>query len=110
MEKLNFKKNKNNSNIEDDLKLEKEELRLSLRKKKITNIISSKRKILQNIQNANDNKEKYTIEPKEIKIPNECQIDIPKFLDNVRTTFTFILIIFIFIVQYFAIKRIFKFS
>ena len=110
MEKLNFKKNKNNSNIEDDLKLEKEELRLSLRKKKITNIISSKRKILQNIQNANDNKEKYTIALKEIKIPNECQIDIPKFLDNVRTTFTFILIIFIFIVQYFAIKRIFKFS
>lgn len=34
MEKLNFKKNKNNSNIEDDLKLEKEELRLSLRKRK----------------------------------------------------------------------------
>jgi hypothetical protein len=108
MEKLDFKKNKNNSNIEDDLKLEKEEIRLSLRKKKITSIISSKRKILYNIQNANDNKEKYTIEPKEIKIPNECQIDIPKFLDNVRTTFIFILIIFI--VQYFAIKRIFKFS
>ena len=107
MEKLNFKKNKNISNIEDDLKLEKEELRLSLRKKKITNIISSRRKILNNIQNANDNKEKYTIEPKEIKIPNECQIDIPKFLDNVRTTFIFILIIFI--VQYFVIERIFKF-
>jgi hypothetical protein len=107
MEKLNFKKNKNNSNIEDDLKLEKEELRLSLRKKKITNIISSKRKILHNIQNANDNKEKYTIELKDIKIPNEWQIDVSKFLDNVRISFIIILIIFI--VQYFVIERIFKF-
>lgn len=106
MEKLNFKKNNNYSNIEDDLKLEKEEIRLSLRKKKITNIISSKRKILHHIQNVNDNKEKYTIELKDIKIPNEYQIDIPKFLDNVRTSF----ILNIFIVQYFAIKRIFKFS
>ena len=108
MEKLNFKKNKNNSNIEDDLKLEKEEIRLSLRKKKITSIISSKRKILYNIGNANDNKEKYTIELKDIKIPNEWQIDVSKFLDNVRISFIIILIIFI--VQYFVIERIFKFS
>ena len=109
MEKLDFKKNKNNSNIEDDLKLEKEEIRLSLRKKKITSIISSKRKILYNIQNANDNKEKYTIELKDIKIPNEFQIDVSKFLDNVRTS-SFIIIPIIFIVQYFVIERIFKFS
>ena len=109
MEKLDFKKIKNNSNIEDDLKLEKEEKRLSLRKKKITNIISSKRKILQNIQNANDNKEKYTIELKDIKIPNEWQIDVSKFLYNVRTS-SFIIILIIFIVQYFVIERIFKFS
>ena len=108
MEKLNFIKNKNNSNIEDDLKLEKEEIRLSLRKKKITNIISSKRKISYNIQNINDNKEKYSIEFKDIKIPNECQIDISKFLDNVRAFFIIILIIFI--VQYFVTEKIFKFS
>ena len=109
MEKLDFKKNKNNSNIEDDLKLEKEEIRLSLRKKKITSIISSKRKILYNIGNANDNKEKYTIELKDIKIPNEWQIDVSKFLDNVRAS-SFIIILIIFIVQYFVIERIFKFS
>lgn len=109
MEKLDFKKSKNNSNIEDDLKLEKEEIRLSLRKKKITSIISSKRKILYNIQNANDNKEKYTIELKDIKIPNEWQIDVSKFLDNVRSS-SFIIILIIFIVQYFVIERIFKFS
>ena len=108
MEKLNFIKNKTNSNIEDDLKLEKEEIRLSLRKKKITNIISSKRKISYNIQNINDNKEKYSIEFKDIKIPNECQIDISKFLDNVRAFFIIILIIFI--VQYFVTEKIFKFS
>ena len=65
------------------LKSEKEEVRLSLRKNQLNNILSSKRKITY-MSNVNDEtKEQYTISLDDIDIPEELKINIPKFYQNV---------------------------
>ena len=64
---------------------EKEKCRLNLRKNKLAEILSSKRRKI--INNENDKKIKnYSIQLEDIinNIPNEYKIDINLFLDNVR--------------------------
>jgi hypothetical protein len=60
-----------------------EESKLSLRKKNLNNIISSKRKLI--FENETDSKvdEEYVIDIKKIVIPEEFKIDINKFYENV---------------------------
>ena len=60
-----------------------EESKLSLRKKNLNNIISSKRKLI--FENETDSKvdEEYAIDIKKILIPEEFKIDINKFYENV---------------------------
>lgn len=60
-----------------------EESKLSLRKKNLNNIISSKRKLI--FKNETDSKvdEEYVIDIKKIVIPEEFKIDINKFYENV---------------------------
>ena len=60
-----------------------EESKLSLRKKNLNNIISSKRKLI--FENETDSKvdEEYVIDIKKIIIPEEFKIDINKFYENV---------------------------
>ena len=70
---------------------EKEKCRLNLRKNKLAEILSSKRRKI--INNENDKKIKnYSIQLEDIinNIPNEYKIDINLFLDNVRIFFYFI--------------------
>ena len=60
-----------------------EESKLSLRKKNLNNILSSKRKLI--FENEIDSKvdEEYAIDIKKIVIPEEFKIDINKFYENV---------------------------
>ena len=60
-----------------------EESKLSLRKKNLNNILSSKRKLI--FENETDSKvdEEYGIDIKKIVIPEEFKIDINKFYENV---------------------------
>ena len=60
-----------------------EESKLSLRKKNLNNILSSKRKLI--FENETDSKvdKEYVIDIKEIIIPEEFKIDINKFYENV---------------------------
>ena len=60
-----------------------EESKLSLRKKNLNNIISSKRKLI--FKNETDSKvdKEYEIDIKKILIPEEFKIDINKFYENV---------------------------
>ena len=60
-----------------------EESKLSLRKKNLNNIISSKRKLI--FENETDSKvdKEYVIDIKKILIPEEFKIDINKFYENV---------------------------
>ena len=60
-----------------------EESKLSLRKKNLNNILSSKRKLI--LENETDSKvdKEYVIDIKEIIIPEEFKIDINKFYENV---------------------------
>jgi hypothetical protein len=60
-----------------------EESKLSLRKKNLNNILSSKRKLI--FENETDSKvdEEYVIDIKKIVIPEEFKIDINKFYENV---------------------------
>lgn len=60
-----------------------EESKLSLRKKNLNNIISSKRKLI--FENETDSKvdEECGIDIKKIVIPEEFKIDINKFYENV---------------------------
>ena len=74
----------NNSNIIDDLKLENEKLRLTLRKNKINNIIFEKRKKSYKKDNIEEIKKNYSINIEDIQIPNEYIIDIPKLYNKVR--------------------------
>lgn len=65
------------------MKLDHEENRLSLRKKKITNIIASKRKIsIINEIKEKDNQD-YLQNKDEINIPKELRINIEEFNKNV---------------------------
>ena len=60
-----------------------EESKLSLRKKNLNNIISSKRKLIfENETDSNVDKE-YVIDIKKIVIQEEFKIDINKFYENV---------------------------
>jgi hypothetical protein len=60
-----------------------EESKLSLRKKNLNNILSSKRKLI--LENETDSKvdKEYEIDIKKILIPEEFKIDINKFYENV---------------------------
>ena len=60
-----------------------EESKLSLRKKNLNNIISSKRKLI--FENETDSKvdKEYEIDIRKILIPEEFKIDINKFYENV---------------------------
>ena len=60
-----------------------EESKLSLRKKNLNNIISSKRKLI--FENETDSKvdKEYVIDIKKIIIQEEFKIDINKFYENV---------------------------
>ena len=78
-----------------EFEYEKEKCRLNLRKNKLAEILSSKRRKI--INNENDKKIKnYSIQLEDIinNIPNEYKIDINLFLDNVRIFF----ILFLYIV------------
>ena len=79
-----------------EFEYEKEKCRLNLRKNKLAEILSSKRRKI--INNENDKKIKnYSIQLEDIinNIPNEYKIDINLFLDNVR-----IFILFYFYIQF----------
>ena len=68
-----------------EFEYEKEKCRLNLRKNKLAEILSTKRRKI--INNENDKKIKnYSIQLEDIinNIPNEYKIDINLFLDNVR--------------------------
>lgn len=85
MEKISANIMKENpSNIKNEFKKEKENLKLTLRKNKINQIIFSKRKITYRINNIEEIKTKYTIKIEDIQIPNELKIDIPSFINKVR--------------------------
>ena len=74
-----------------EFEYEKEKCRLNLRKNKLAEILSSKRRKI--INNENDKKIKnYSIQLEDIinNIPNEYKIDINLFLDNVRIFLYFI--------------------
>ena len=74
-----------------EFEYEKEKCRLNLRKNKLAEILSSKRRKI--INNENDKKIKnYSIQLEDIinNIPNEYKIDINLFLDNVRIFILFI--------------------
>ena len=85
MENLSLIKSKENStDLKEDFKLEKEKEKLSLRKKKINNIILSKRKITYKTENKEEIKQKYIIKIDDIQISKEYELDIPSFINNVR--------------------------
>ena len=80
----NLENSTNNPNIIDDLKLENEKLRLTLRKNKINNIILEKRKKSNKKDNIEEIKKNYSINLEDIQIPNKYIIDIPKLYNKVR--------------------------
>ena len=85
MENLSLIKSKENSkDLKEEFKLEKEKEKLSLRKKKINNIILSKRKITYKTENKEEIKQKYIIKIDDIQISKEYELDIPSFINNVR--------------------------
>ena len=85
MENLSLTKSKENStDLKEEFKLEKEKEKLSLRKKKINNIILSKRKITYKTENKEEIKQKYIIKIDDIQISKENELDIPSFINNVR--------------------------
>ena len=84
MENLPLRKSKENSkDIKEEYKLEKEKEKLSLRKKKINNIILSKRKITYHTYNKEEIKKKYIIKIDDIQISPEYKMDISIFINKV---------------------------
>ena len=84
MENISLRKSKENStDLEEEFKLEKEKEKLSLRKKKISDIIS-KRRITSKTENKEEIKQKYIIKIDDIQISNESKIDISSFIYKVR--------------------------
>lgn len=70
--------------VKEQLKLEKEEIKLTLRKNKINNILFNKRKILNYLNEANEEFQiEYLINMDELKIPQDFKINITKFFQNV---------------------------
>lgn len=75
----------NEITIKKELNSEKEINHLNLRKIKLNDLISSKRKINSLKKDNNEMKEKYNLNLEDIKsIPQEYIIDIPKFIEKVR--------------------------
>lgn len=88
MEKiLSTKPRKNSLNITDELKEEKQNFKLTLRKNKINQILFTKRKITYTTINNEEIKKKYSINIEDLQISNELKIDIPSFLIEVRLYF-----------------------
>ena len=65
------------------MKLEHEENRLNLRKKKINNIIASKRKISMINEIQEKDTQEYLLKLDEINIPKELRINLEEFNKNV---------------------------
>ena len=63
-----------------DLRERTQETILSLRKARLDNLLASKRKIT---TSDTDQKEKYAISLKDLKIPSDYEIDINKYYQNV---------------------------
>ena len=88
MEKiLSNKPRKNSLNITDELKEEKQNYKLTLRKNKINQILFTKRKIAYTAINNEETKKKYSINIEELQISKELKIGIPSFLNEVRQYF-----------------------
>ena len=88
MEKILLNKPRKNSlNITDELKEEKQNYKLTLRKNKINQILFTKRKITCTAINDEETKKKYSINIEELQISKELKIDIPSFLNEVRQYF-----------------------
>ena len=68
------------------LNKEKEISKLSLRKNKLNDILSSKRKINFNSEINSKLNEEYSIDLNDLSIPVEQKIDINKFYENVSYT------------------------
>ena len=68
------------------LSKEKEISKLSLRKNKLNDILSSKRKINFNSEINSKLNEEYSIDLNDLSIPEEQKIDINKFYENVSYT------------------------
>ena len=68
------------------LNKEKEISKLSLRKNKLNDILSSKRKINFNSEINSKFNEEYSIDLNDLSIPEEQKIDINKFYENVSYT------------------------
>ena len=85
MENYSLDKNKENT-IKNEFNLDKENTRLNLRKNKLNNIISSKRKIISFNQDNDFIKKEYNINLEEIinNIPFGYKINITQFLEQVR--------------------------
>lgn len=66
------------------MKLEKEENRLSLRKRKINDVIFSKRKINYKIQEEEEEDNENFINENDFKIPDDFKINIQKFIQDVN--------------------------
>ena len=88
----NFWHNKNNDNIsinekefKKELNTEKEKTHLNLRKKKLNDLISSKRKINCLEDSNNEIKKNYSLNLENINnIPIAYNVDIPQFIEKVR--------------------------
>ena len=88
----NFWHNKNNDNIsinekefKKELNTEKEKTHLNLRKKKLNDLISSKRKINCLEDSNNEIKKNYSVNLENINnIPIAYKVDIPQFIEKVR--------------------------
>ena len=88
----NFWQNKNNINISIDentikkeFNSEKEKNHLNLRKKKLNEIISSKRKIDLSIKSNDLIQKEYSLNFEDIgNIPDKYKLDIPLFIQKVR--------------------------
>ena len=63
-----------------DLRDRTEETFLSIRKERLENLFSSKRKIT---KNDKDNNKKYQMSVKELNIPSDFEININKYYQNV---------------------------
>jgi len=91
----NFWQNKNNINIsinentiKNEFNSEKEKNHLNLRKKKLNEIIASKRKLDLSKKSNDVIRTEYSLNFEDIGIiPDKYKIDIPQFIEKVRTYF-----------------------
>lgn len=77
--------------VKEQLKLEQEENKLSLRKNKINNILFSKRKIPNYLNETNEEfQREYLINMDDLNIPKDFKINFNKFCQNVSLILIFI--------------------